>query len=424
MSNVTIYVCVVFKENQVTVFIHLFTVLTWKFCLHFISLALKDTSLTKPHRVRINQGKVTPVKMPESALKDTQDLLAVTQDDTGPENTSTQLSPTCSDGCVSQPIVNEVLCFLTNKIDVTPFSLLTKLCYDFYDESTLEAAKNVFFDAIAGNQSTQTSNKKLRKIKRRGNSKKQHDVEDIINALLETQPHSAPMFVARDLSQLPPIGLHNFDLCSLLKKVDDLNAKFALLEDVQRNTIEVISSKLTTVLDNAMNIPDHISTDSSQAINNDTEATNESNLQTPNSGSDTNTGSTDCGANVEPDYETQDDKDPHDDDASPETETKAESHYDESRDDTDDLLRLARIQRSTSASRERVHHKRSFADVARPSHVSNQQNSKFRQTNARHQPLKTATRINRNVRPDLITGKGQHFRIRAARTKNGQPQGR
>ena len=46
----------------------------------------------------------------------------------------------------NNPIVSEILCFITNKLDVMPLDMVTKLCDDFYSETDVSNAKTLLYE--------------------------------------------------------------------------------------------------------------------------------------------------------------------------------------------------------------------------------------------------------------------------------------
>ena len=44
------------------------------------------------------------------------------------------------------PIVNEPLCYITNKIEKMPADILVKLCSDFYNDEQIDEAKAILYD--------------------------------------------------------------------------------------------------------------------------------------------------------------------------------------------------------------------------------------------------------------------------------------
>ena len=337
--------------------------------------------------------------MSQSDSPSTQDLLALSQE-AATENTPTPPIHERNDGG-SQPIVNELLCFVTNKINVMPFSLLLKLCCDFYEETAIDFAKDILFDAV---DTSQNPSKRQRKIKRRGSNKKHHDAEDIINMLLEIPPHSVPTFVAKDLSQLPPVGIHNFDICSLLQKIDDLNTKFAMMEDIQRNTIDLISKKVTKHFGDAANLTPNECSDSAPDDNTEEESSNGSH-QGASRPLDADTENNDCSQEVNATAV-------HEESPQEEDHTAA---VQEAAAEDDDLLRLASIQGRLTTSKN-SHESSSFADAVRSGQPKTQRPIKT--DRVAHNTSRSRLISNTSKRgTEIITGHGRNFQLRATRAQ-------
>ena len=142
------------------------------------------------------------------------------------------------------PIISELLCFVANKISSMPYDMLVKLCTDFYSENDVECAKDILFNAstISGESS--------RKIKRRGSSKKLYDVQDILNIFLELPAHASPMFVCKNLNNIPPLSMNNFDMSSLIKTMESLQHQMYVLKESQDTSLKAqmeINDRLTSL---------------------------------------------------------------------------------------------------------------------------------------------------------------------------------
>ncbi len=124
-------------------------------------------------------------------------------------------------------VINELLCFLSNKTDSMPADLVRKLIFDFYDEKEIEAAKGYLFDLQAPTNSQ-------RLIKRKGPNRKNADIQDMQQILLSLDVAEVPCFVARDLSQLPPLSQDHFDLSSVLKDFQELKSDIEAVKDIRR----------------------------------------------------------------------------------------------------------------------------------------------------------------------------------------------
>lgn len=106
-------------------------------------------------------------------------------------------------------VINELLCFVQNKIDVLDEESLVRLVVTAFSTLEINAAKELLFASV-----TTT----LRNVSRRKN-KEQKDVEDIICALKNTEPDNTPIFVAWQLHKLPPVTFNSLDATKILKDI-------------------------------------------------------------------------------------------------------------------------------------------------------------------------------------------------------------
>ena len=145
--------------------------------------------------------------------------------------------------CDSQPgvpnntaiTVNELLCFISNKIDIMTQDLLVKLCVDFYAKEVIESAKKLVYSKCKALNSTIML---PRYIKRQGPKKKQSDVLDIIG-LCHEMGCNLPVFVAQDLSHLPSVSANSFDIASLMDEIEDMKIQLLGLADMSRLSREI-----------------------------------------------------------------------------------------------------------------------------------------------------------------------------------------
>ena len=52
------------------------------------------------------------------------------------------------DKCPKGPYINELLCFITNKIDVIDPTILVQVCVETYKAKEIEKAKELLFDLL------------------------------------------------------------------------------------------------------------------------------------------------------------------------------------------------------------------------------------------------------------------------------------
>ena len=116
-----------------------------------------------------------------------------------------------SDNEDHEVIVDELLCFLSNKIDVLPPQAIEDLCATSFDGIEIENSKKRLFDLCADKNSS-------RFWRRQGPKKSAVNVDDMLR-LLQEKGSDVPVFVARDLSRLPPITFDSVDVSSLLHSI-------------------------------------------------------------------------------------------------------------------------------------------------------------------------------------------------------------
>ena len=79
---------------------------------------------------------------------------------------------------VQSIVVNELLCFLSNKVRSMTYDSLMKLCMDFYDEETVIAAKTTLLDHVV---IPEGDDKRKRRI---GANNKATSMKDILSVFL------------------------------------------------------------------------------------------------------------------------------------------------------------------------------------------------------------------------------------------------
>ena len=131
--------------------------------------------------------------------------------------------------------VNEMLCFISNKMDVMTQDLLVKLCTDFYGKGVIDNAKKLVY---AKCNALNLDIVLPRFVKRQGPKKKHSDVLDIIGLCHEVGS-KLPIFVARDLSNMPPVSANSFDVASLMRDIEDMKLQLLGLADMSRLSREI-----------------------------------------------------------------------------------------------------------------------------------------------------------------------------------------
>ena len=113
-------------------------------------------------------------------------------------------------------VVNKLLTFVCDKVNSLPYDMIVKLIVDFYSDDDVATDKNILFQAAFFNRDAP------RLFKRQGKDKKLNNIQDILNIFLEVPPQSAPCYVTKELSSLPPLSMNCFDVSSLVKDTESL----------------------------------------------------------------------------------------------------------------------------------------------------------------------------------------------------------
>ena len=163
-------------------------------------------------------------------------------------DSGTQATATTELAHATEPFVaNELLCFITHKLDVMPLDMITKLCCDFYDSNAVYAAKKVLFDTC--------SSRKIElpraMVKRRSTAKTSNDIHDIIQVIMGLETKEIPVFVARRLQDLPPLMYNNVDLSKMLTNIESLKNEMSMFREMsqsQQDILKAITNLNRTIL--------------------------------------------------------------------------------------------------------------------------------------------------------------------------------
>ena len=120
-------------------------------------------------------------------------------------------------------IIDELLCFVQNKIDIPPPISIGDLCKATLTEHDREASKRRIFELCADDSCT-------RMRKRIGPKRSVQNDNDIIR-LLQEKGTDTPTFVALDLAKLPPVTFDSIDVSTLLNSIRQNEAEITLLKE-------------------------------------------------------------------------------------------------------------------------------------------------------------------------------------------------
>ena len=93
--------------------------------------------------------------------------------------------------------VNELLCYIQNKMDTVPFDALAKLTHDLYASDEIKQAKVLLFQLVSrpGHRFSQCI----------GPNKSLEDVQNMLKLLLSSKLSEVPIFLVLDITRLLPM---------------------------------------------------------------------------------------------------------------------------------------------------------------------------------------------------------------------------
>jgi hypothetical protein len=165
-----------------------------------------------------------------------------------------------------QLIVNEVLCFIQNKLDNEPRENIVNLAQHFYKHDEVLHAKKILYDAVPVEG---------RRFKtHRGETKMLMDLNDIFYHLHSAPLIDTPIFVAMDTSRLPPMSGKASDMTVILQNIEILRTQVEMLAEAQtvstdfmaKCSRELNSSDHYKVLQKAARTPEHCAPKSSPQL--------------------------------------------------------------------------------------------------------------------------------------------------------------
>ena len=70
-------------------------------------------------------------------------------------------------------------------------------------------------------------------------------MKDIVSILLEVRPVDMPVFLAKNLNNVPPMSLNNFDMSRIITDIDTIKAQMKVIQEAQETTLTVQAALCT-----------------------------------------------------------------------------------------------------------------------------------------------------------------------------------
>lgn len=119
-------------------------------------------------------------------------------------------------------VIDEVLAFVQNKLDVMDVESLIRICATGFSTSDIQKAKTLLFESVPSTG---------RKITRKKEGKRQRDLEDIIKVFQNVDPEEIPIFVAKELHKLPPVTFDHVDVTRILKDITTIQNEMRSIKE-------------------------------------------------------------------------------------------------------------------------------------------------------------------------------------------------
>ena len=126
----------------------------------------------------------------------------------------------------------ELLCFIGYKSKIMPNPQLSKLCCDFYDVPTIQTAKDVLLKSVSLPEGDKRKSRRRTKIA-------ETNMQDIITIFYEINPGDEPLFVARNLNNVPPLSMNNFDMSHIIEEMGKIKSRLSVLQEAQETSLTV-----------------------------------------------------------------------------------------------------------------------------------------------------------------------------------------
>ncbi|XP_063364978.1 uncharacterized protein LOC134653532 [Cydia amplana] len=142
-------------------------------------------------------------------------------------------------------VIDELLCYIQNKLSVIDDDTLVRLCKTSFSSEEIKKSKCLLFDSVSTDQ---------RKISRKNSGKEVRDLEDIVALLRSVEIDKVPVFVARKLENLPPITVDHFDCTKLLKDlakiqndIAQVKSSYATINQLEELRLDLNNMKCASI---------------------------------------------------------------------------------------------------------------------------------------------------------------------------------
>ena len=136
------------------------------------------------------------------------------------------------------PHTNEMLCYVVCKLHICTFDVIFKLCTAFYSLDDVREACELLSNCTVLPDGD-------RRINRRAANCKEVHMKDIVCILLEVRPVDMPVFLAKNLNNVPPMSLDNSDMSRIITDIDTIKVQMKVIQEAQETALTVQAALCT-----------------------------------------------------------------------------------------------------------------------------------------------------------------------------------
>ena len=80
------------------------------------------------------------------------------------------------------------------------------------------------------------------------------NMQDIITIFYEMKPREMPVFVAKNVNNLPPLSMNNFDMAHIIEEMSNIKCKMSILQEAQEKSLAVHAALCNDVPERAHSV--------------------------------------------------------------------------------------------------------------------------------------------------------------------------
>ena len=101
-----------------------------------------------------------------------------------------------------------------------------------HNNSAIQEAKDMLLSSISLPEFDKRKTRRKTRIA-------ETNMQDIITIFYEMKPREMPVFVAKNVNNLPPLSMNNFDMAHIIEEMSNIKCKMSILQEAQEKSLAV-----------------------------------------------------------------------------------------------------------------------------------------------------------------------------------------